>query len=112
MSVKLIIDGTSVNDVLDQMDEFPGGEPQVPANAGFHIAGRGSREPDDASPDGWDFYLGEPVEIIATGQEGFVEARRESVYEPDFYLVNFNKPAGEVEKVWFTSGDLNYASIH
>lgn len=107
MAAKLIIDGATIADVFDQMFEFPGGEPWEPANTGFQIGGPPSGEPDCE-----EFMLGKPVEIVKTGETGFVFECKQSLYEPDLYNVEYDTVTGGVAREWFRANALTEATIH
>lgn len=107
MAAKLIIDGATIADVFDQMFEFPGGEAAEPANTGFQIGG-----PPQDDNDGWDFGLGQPVEITTTGETGFVRKRMEDLYGPDQYYVEYDTVTGGVDRTWVLAAALNAATVH
>jgi hypothetical protein len=128
MPVRMIIDGTSVYDVLEQMDEFPGGDPSggpggygngdpgdecTCASCGFHFVNQGASGPaNNVGGPGWDFDIGQPVEIIVTGETGIVAKRTESLNAPDEYYIEYDKASGGTGRDWFRATALNYATIN
>jgi hypothetical protein len=118
MSARIIIDGDDVDSVLKQMRKYPGGDRPEPHNPGFQVSHGIPHDPEFDSNDGWVFQLGQPVEVIMTGETGFVCRRSESLTEPDRYCVQFDETVGGTSsgggtsEQWFFAEALNYATIN
>lgn len=108
MSARMIVDGHSIRDVVDQMNDFPGGQHEHHPPCGFQFTGNGYHDPDDSGEfTGWDFDLGQPVEIVATGETGFISKRTESLFGKDEYFVQYDQATGGEAEKWFDANDLN-----
>ena len=69
--------------------------------------------PDDADEDdAWQFHLGQPVEILLTGESGYVESRSESLNSADRFLVHYEAAQGGSAEKWFFGTDLNPETIN
>ncbi len=98
--MRVTIEG-GLQDVVDIMANFPGGEPVVETNGGFQ---------DDPGPDNasdWEFFVGDKVSIVATGETGFVQRKMRDLYAPDLFDVNFtSRTNGEAKRGWYPAAAL------
>lgn len=68
--------------------------------------------PPDVEPIDWEFALTENVQLIMTGETGFVSGRKEEIFCEDQYEITYVNAAGCLVKKWWPEGALEPISAN